>query len=72
MKLSKPLDDFAGQPVLKYSSEINLESGKYGVYLCLYGEEVEGKPVYALQFANGNIWNAELKANKIGEIEIKG
>lgn len=72
VKLSKPLDDFAGQPVLKYSSEINLESGKYGVYLCLYSEEVEGKPVYALRFANENLWDAELKANKIGEIEIKG
>ena len=71
VRLSKTVDDFAGQTNLKYSADIGLDSGKYGVYLCLCGEEVDGKPVYALRFANVNMWNAELKANKIGEIEIK-
>lgn len=72
VRLSKAVDDFAGQTNLKYSADIELNEGKYNVYLCLYGEEVAGKPVYALRFANVNMWNAELKANKIGEIEIKG
>ena len=71
VRLSKTVEDFTGQTDLKYSADIGLDSGKYNVYLCLYGEEVDGKPVYALQFANVNMWNAELKANKIGEIEIK-
>ncbi len=71
VRLSKTVEDFTGQTDLKYSADIGLDSGKYGVYLCLCGEEVDGKPVYALQFANVNMWNAELKANKIGEIEIK-
>lgn len=71
VRLSKTVEDFTGQTDLKYSADIELNEGKYNVYLCLYGEEVDGKPVYALRFANENIWDAELIANKIGEIEIK-
>ena len=70
VKFSKQVEDFKGAETVSYSLDLNLDSGKYAVYLCLYGEEVAKKPVYALQFANEDIWNAELKANKIGEIEI--
>ncbi len=49
---------------------VNLQNGKYDVYLCLYGEELEGVPLYCLQFANDGLWNADLKANKIGSIEV--
>ena len=71
VKFAKQVEDFTGAESVSYSTDLNLAKGKYEVYLCLYGGEVEGKPVYALQFANKDIWNAELKANKIGEIEIK-
>lgn len=71
VKFSKQVQDFTGEESVSCSADLNLEGGKYTVYLCLYGEEVDGKPTYALQLANKNIWNAELKANKIGEIEIK-
>lgn len=70
IKLTGQVEDFTGKESVSYSFDLNLENGKYEVYLCLYGEEVEGKPVYALQFANEDIWDAALKANKIGEIEI--
>lgn len=70
VKFTKQVNDFTGADTVSYSTDLNLENGKYEVYLCLYGEEVEGKPVYAVQFANKDMWNAELKANKIGEINI--
>ncbi|MDE6667702.1 MAG: DUF4832 domain-containing protein [Clostridia bacterium] len=71
VKLTKQVEDFTGAESVSYSADLNLAGGKYEVYLCLYGEEVDGKPTYALQFANKDIWNATLKANKLGEIEIK-
>ncbi|MDE6868008.1 MAG: DUF4832 domain-containing protein [Clostridia bacterium] len=45
-------------------------SGEYNVYVCLYGEEYEGKPNYAVQFANNDVWNEDYKANFIGSIKI--
>ncbi|MDE5943611.1 MAG: DUF4832 domain-containing protein [Clostridia bacterium] len=45
-------------------------SGEYKVYLCLYGEEYAGKPNYAVQLANNDIWNDDYKANFIGSIKI--
>lgn len=71
VKFTKTLDDFTGSTSITCSAELNLEKGKYEVYLRLYGEEVEGNPVYCLQFANDGLWNAELKANKIGGVEVK-
>ena len=46
-----------------------LERGKYDVYLRLYGEELQGAPLYCLKFANGGLWNDALKANRIGSFE---
>lgn len=62
---------FYGEASFTCSAELNLENGNYEVYLRLYGEELEGVPLYCLQFANDGLWNAELKANKIGSIEVK-
>ena len=70
VKYSKQVEDFKGDGTLSYTADLNLDNGKYDVYLCVYGEEADGKPTYAVQFANENIWNATLKANKIGELKI--
>lgn len=67
---TKDAEDFTGNTIAKYSAKINAENGKYDVYLRLYGEELDGTPLYCLQFANDGLWNAELKANKIGSVEI--
>ncbi len=67
---SQDLQDFTGEKSYNFSTNLSLLSGKYGVYLRLYGEEAEGTPLYCLQFANEGLWNADLKANKIGELEI--
>ncbi len=62
---------FTGNTAFHCSLKLDLNEGKYDVYLCLYGEENEGEPLYCLQFANDGLWNSALKANKIGSIEIK-
>ena len=67
----KQTEQFTGSAGLDYSVNLSLENGKYEVYLCLYGEELDGVPLYALQFANDGLWNADLKANKIGSFEVK-
>ncbi len=71
VKFCKQVENFSGEQNINYSTELNLDNGKYEVYLCLYGEEVNGLTEYNLQFANKNIWNSTLKANKIGEINIQ-
>lgn len=60
--------EFNGENGFTASASPNLASGKYGVYLRLYGEEHNGAPLYCVRFANDGLWNAELKANKIGNI----
>lgn len=66
----KAVADFTGQGELNYSVEIDLTEGEYEVYLCIYGEELEENINYAVQFANENTWNADLKANQIGKVNI--
>ena len=67
--LTEQVESFTGSGILNYSVNLNLDNGDYAVYLRLYGEEAEGVPLYLLQFAN-DLWNADLKANKIGAITI--
>ncbi len=55
---------------VSYSTPLNLENGKYKVYLSLYGEELNNNLLYAIKFANPNLWNTALQANLIGEINI--
>ena len=55
---------------VSYSTPLNLEKGKYKVYLSLYGEELNNNLLYAIKFANSNLWNTALQANLIGEINI--
>ena len=69
---TKTVGLFLGGVKVNYSTKLNLEYGKYDVYLRIYGEEVEGTPLYCLQFANDGLWNSTLKANKIGSIEHLG
>jgi len=71
IKYSKQIQKFDGGENIECSLDINFDDGKYQVYLALYGEEVDGTSTYNLQFANSDIWNNTLKANKIGEINIK-
>lgn len=66
---TKTIGSFSGDTNVGYSAKLNLEYGEYDVYLRLYGEEVEGTPLYCLQFANDGLWNSELKANKIGSVK---
>ncbi len=68
--LTRQAENFTGCSSVNYETDLTLKNGKYAVYLCIYGGETAGKPQYALQFANNEIWNDALKANKIGEIEI--
>lgn len=70
VKYVKQVDAFNGETNINYSTNLNLENGNYKVYLSLYGEEVNNNLTYALQFANENLWNSELNANLIGEINI--
>ena len=67
---AKDLDTFSGQTSLSYAVDLNLANGNYDVYLRLYGEKMDDNYLYCLQFANDGLWNASLKANKIGSIEI--
>ena len=66
----KAMDDYNGESTVNYSLPVSLVKGKYDVYLRLYGDEWNESPRYALQFANGDIYNATLSANRIGKIEI--
>ncbi|MDE7158260.1 MAG: hypothetical protein K2N74_01665, partial [Clostridiales bacterium] len=66
---TKPVGVFSGDTEVRYSTKLNLEYGKYDVYLRLCGEETEDAPLYCLQFANDGLWNSTLKANQIGSIE---
>ncbi len=54
---------------LEFDVEHSLESGKYDVYLRIYGEELQSAPLYCVKFANDGLWNDDLKANKIGSFE---
>ena len=65
------MSDFVGNENIEFSTTLDLENGKYKVYLCIYGDEVDGKTLYNLQFSNEDIWNDELGANRIGEIVVK-
>ena len=71
IKYTETVDGFSGGDSINRSVSLDLKNGKYDVYLRLYGEEIDGRYLYALRFANGNIWNKELNANKIGKIEIR-
>ena len=64
------VEDFSGDSFVRYSVSPNLDGGKYEVYLRIYGEEADGTYLYCLRFANNGLWNADLKANKIGGLEI--
>lgn len=67
--LSKAVGEFSGDTKLEYSVALDLEDGKYDVYLRLCGEEMGETPLYCVQFANDGLWNSDLRANKIGSIE---
>lgn len=66
----KQVEDFTGQGTLGFTVETDFGSGEFGVYLCVYGEERGGNPAYAVRFANENIWNEALRANRIGSVTI--
>ena len=61
--------EIAVKDELEFNVEHGLESGKYDVYLRIYGEELQGTPLYCARFAKDGLWNDALKANKIGSFE---
>ena len=63
------IGEISGDDELSFKVEHRLESGKYDVYLRIYGEELQGVPLYCVKFANDGLWNDELKANRIGSFE---
>ncbi len=67
---SQKVGNFNGNNNVNYSFNLNLDNGKYKVYLCLFGEEYYNNQIYNLAFANKEIWNETLKGNSIGEITI--
>lgn len=69
--LSQSADDFTGGDKYNCSVDTDLQSGVYDVYICIYGEESDGAIFYSVRFANDGLWNEELKANKIGSIEVQ-
>lgn len=69
IKAVEPTGEFAGETKIAYSASVELESGDYDVYLRLYGDELDGAPLYCVRFANDGLWNANIKANKIGSIK---
>ncbi len=66
----KEVAEFEGNENITYKLKPEQVSGKYDVYLRLYGEEYQGTPLYCVQFANSGLWESKLKANKIGVIEL--
>lgn len=62
--------DFNGGGQISAETQKNFGSGEFEVYLCVYGEERGGKPAYAIQFANENVWDGDLKANKVCTVVI--
>jgi len=67
---SFPAQKYCGENAFEFSQKIKLANGRYRIYFCAYGEKIDGKPAYALRFANNNIWDGGLKANFLGEIKI--
>ncbi len=65
-----PAQTYCGENAVEFSQKIKLENGKYKIYFCAYGEEIDGKPAYTVRFANNDIWDGGLKANLLGEIKI--
>ncbi len=63
------LGEIAVKDELEFNVQHSLESGKYDVYLRIYGEELQSTPLYCVKFANDGLWNDDLKANKIGSFE---
>ena len=63
------LGEIAVKDEIELNVEHGLQSGKYDVYLRIYGEELQGTPLYCARFANDGLWNDALKANKIGSFE---
>ncbi len=69
--VTKPAADFTGGDGYACAVKCDFLTGKYNVYLRKYGEKAEGVPYYCIRFANDGLWNAELKAKKIGESDFK-
>lgn len=65
------VEDFTGELSTSYSVGLNLQNGKYRVFLCLYGEQIGNKKLYCLRLANNGIWNDSICGNAIGEITVQ-
>lgn len=70
--MKKTVENFGGESALNYTVPLpdDLKKGAYPVYIRLYGDTHDGAPRYALQFANNDVYDATLSANRIGVLEI--
>lgn len=62
---------YRGGEELDLSVPCGISAGSYRIYLCLYGDEEDGVPLYTVRLANEDIWNGGLKANALGAITVK-
>lgn len=65
------VENFNGEETIDYSLALDLQAGNYRMFLQLSGDELNGTPLYCLQFANDSLYDTALHANLIGGIEIK-
>jgi hypothetical protein len=56
---------YNGEDEINIGTDVNLSNGEYEIYLGInstYGNNY----CYEIRFSNNNIWNENIKANKIG------
>jgi len=68
------IKDFTSQDTVTKSLEVDtsdLSSGNYRIYLRISNEQLNDGTYYnAIRFANNEIWDSNLQANRIGKIKI--
>ncbi|MCM1403915.1 MAG: DUF4832 domain-containing protein [Prevotella sp.] len=62
--------DFTGQGNYSIEFEHELATGKYKIYYCPHLDVKENHPYYTIAFANEQMYDATLKANYIGNLNI--
>lgn len=66
---SERIANYCGESAVEFNFNCNLPAGEYGVYMRIYGDELDGKRLYTVRFANDGIFDETLKANKLAVIK---
>ena len=61
--------NYSGEKNIEFECDISNLSGEYKTYICVASKNAQNQSVYKVQFAN-NLWQDNLGANLIGEIDI--